>query len=205
MTIFTNTRTVYILISIFLILLLMVFGFLSCSSMGPLSYNNDESPSQMISQGEAPGGDVEYTAEDEDTEPSTPSPEGKDALFDRSADDKVFFIEYRLERERVRGEQLELLQGIVDDGASDSEIRKNAQKKLVQMTDSMEQELQLESLIKAKGYDEAALFLRRDSANVILGRENIQEEDIIIIADMVSRITGCDLDKVVVIPKNGNM
>lgn len=112
-----------------------------------------------------------------------------------------FFANYRLDRERVRGQQVELLQGVINDPNSDAAIRKEAQNKLIQISESIDQELQLEALIKAKGFTEAALFIQPDSATAILIKDGMAESDVTVVADIISRVTGHNLEDIVVIPK----
>ena len=61
---------------------------------------------------------------------------------------------------------------MVNDPNSDAATRKEAQDKLIQISESMDKELQLEALIKAKGFKEAALFIQPDSATAIWKREH---------------------------------
>lgn len=117
------------------------------------------------------------------------------------AGDQDFFINYRLDRERVRGQQVELLRSVIDDANSDPAIRKEAQNKLLKISDSMDQELQLEALIKAKGFAEAALFVQQESATVILRKEGMSDFEVSTVADIISQVTGHDLENIVVIPK----
>lgn len=112
-----------------------------------------------------------------------------------------FFANYRLERERVRAQMVEMLNSVISDPNSDAASRKDAQKKLMDISDHMERELQLENLIKAKGYDEAAMFIQSGSATAILKKDGMMEEDVSAVADIISRVTGYNLEDIVVIPK----
>lgn len=112
-----------------------------------------------------------------------------------------FFANYRLERDRVRGQQVEMLNSVVADANSDAATRKEAQQKLMEIAENMDRELQLENLIKAKGYNEAAMFIQPGSATAILKKESLAEEDVNSVADIISRVTGYNLEDIVVIPK----
>ena len=124
-----------------------------------------------------------------------------EALDISNAGDQEFFINYRLDRERVRGQQVELLRTVIDDADSDPAIRKEAQNKLLKISDSMDQELQLEALIKAKGFAEAALFVQQESATAILRKEGMSDFEVSTVADIISQVTGHNLENIVVIPK----
>lgn len=117
--------------------------------------------------------------------------------------DKDFFVEYRLERDRVRSQQVELLKDIVQNPSSVAETRQEAQAVLLEITRRMEKELQLEHLITAKGYQDAVLFIQPNAVTVIVKNDQLNQEDVTRIADIVSRSTGHDIKDIVVIPKKG--
>ncbi|MBO8168195.1 MAG: SpoIIIAH-like family protein [Thermoanaerobacteraceae bacterium] len=116
-------------------------------------------------------------------------------------EDRNFFVEYRLERDRVRSQQIQLLKDIVQNPNSVSETRQEAQAVLLEITKRMEKELQLENLITAKGYEDAVLFIQPSGVTVIVKSEQLSQEDVTRICDIVSRSTGHDLKDIVVIPK----
>lgn len=151
---------------------------------------------------EEPGvGALTGEKQDEPLEPSAAKTSGEESLdigLDRAED---FFVNYRLDRERVRGQQVELLQGVVEDPNSDAAMRKEAQNKLIKLSDNMDKELQLETLIKAKGFNDAALFIQPETATAILEKEGLTEGEVASVADIISRVTGHNLEDIVVIPK----
>ncbi len=118
-----------------------------------------------------------------------------------SNQDTNFFVEYRMERDRVRSQQIELLKDIVQNPNSVQETRQEAQAVLLEITKRMEKELQLENLIAAKGYEDAVLFIQPSGVTVIIKSEQLSQEDVTRIGDLVSRSTGHDLKDIVVIPK----
>ena len=54
----------------------------------------------------------------------------------------------------------------------------------------MEKELTVESLLKAKGFADAAVTLHRGAVNVILSAESLTEEQVAQVLDIVMRETG---------------
>lgn len=198
MTIFTTKRTIVIFLVCFLGIILIAAGFMNgvFSFVGEigdiLSLQNDtdssESSKEPVGEGETETtGDLEALVETDSS--------GKISTKDD------FFTNYRLERERVRAQQVEMLNSVIADPNSAAEVRKNAQEKLIGITENMEQELQLENLIMAKGFREAAMFIQSGSATAILNKEGLVEDDVAMIADIISRVTGYNLEDIVVIPK----
>lgn len=112
-----------------------------------------------------------------------------------------FFIEYRLERDRTRSRQIELLQNIVNNPNSSESERQEAQRKILEISTTLEQELKLENLIKAKGYQDAALFIQPASVIVIVNAHDFSTDDATKISDLVSQTTGHKLEQIRIIPK----
>lgn len=152
----------------------------------------------------------EYDARDATKVSASPAEQG---LTDPSAEEILneagakadagvaFFIEYRLERDRQRSQQVALLKQIMDNPNSDSEGRQEAQKRLVELTQQMDLELQLEKLIVAKGYEDAALFIHPNAVNVIIMADSFNDQDANKIGDLVSRSTGRPWEQISMIVK----
>lgn len=113
----------------------------------------------------------------------------------------AFFVEYRLERDRRRSQQIELLKQILDNPNAGGEGKQEAQKRLVDLTKQMDLELQLEKLIVAKGYQEAAVFIQPNAVNVIVMADKFNEDDANKIGDLVARSTGRPKEQISIIPQ----
>ncbi|MGI9951533.1 SpoIIIAH-like family protein [Moorellaceae bacterium AZ2] len=125
----------------------------------------------------------------------------RDAANKAGKGDAAFFVEYRLERDRRRSQQIELLKQIIDNPNATGEGKQEAQKRLVDLTQQMDLELQLEKLIVAKGYKEAAVFIQPNAVNVIVMADQFAEEDANKIGDLVSRSTGRPREQISIIPQ----
>ena len=115
----------------------------------------------------------------------------------------AFFIEYRLDRDRTRGQQLELLRKIIDDANSEAEIRQEAQEKIIQITNFLEKELHLENLIKAKGFEDAVAFLKPQSVTTVVDQKEFSRDEIIRIKDLVMTVTGQNIENIFIVPGRG--
>ncbi|MBC7342208.1 MAG: SpoIIIAH-like family protein [Clostridia bacterium] len=133
----------------------------------------------------------------------TVKPEAKPLVPEASPPqpERDFFIEYRLQRDRLRSQHLQLLKEIINNPNSSNESRQDAQNQLLELSRLAEQELEVENLIKAKGYPEAVVFIEPNSATVVVGSKNWQGEDANRIADIVARATSLTLEDIVIIPK----
>lgn len=112
-----------------------------------------------------------------------------------------FFVEYRLERERTRGQRVEWLREVINNANSTVETRQKAQEHLMTISRSMEKEVELENLIRAKGFKDAAILVDDRSVTVIVAATNLSNEEAIRMTDLVSRGTGVEAQNVVIIPK----
>lgn len=120
-------------------------------------------------------------------------------MLNESGED--FFIEYRLERDRTRSYQLELLTGLVENTQIDAASRKKAAEQLLAVSNAVEKELSIESLIKAKGYADALVLLNQDSVVVIVKAAVLGDADVARIADIATKSTGMKIDRVIIMPR----
>lgn len=118
--------------------------------------------------------------------------------------DSDFFINYRLEREKARARQLEMLQGLIDDESTSDEVRGEAQQRIISQAEAIEQELMLESILVAKYGGEAAVFIQPNKANVVLSLndEKMSDREAEKIAALVDNYTGIGYENVVVVLKD---
>lgn len=118
--------------------------------------------------------------------------------------DSDFFINYRLEREKARARQLELLQGLIDDESTSDEVREEAQQRIIAQAEAIEQELMLESILVAKYGGEAAVFIQPDRANVVLSlnEEKMSGREAEKIAALVDNYTDIGYENVIVVIKD---
>lgn len=77
-----------------------------------------------------------------------------------------YFTEYRTEHTRTLNEQILRLDGIISDANQDSKAKEGALQSKLKLTEIIEKELYLESLIKAKGYTNAVVMIGTDSDNL---------------------------------------
>jgi len=77
-----------------------------------------------------------------------------------------YFTEYRAEHTKTLNEQMLRLDEIISNASSDSKAKEEALQNKLRLSEIVEKELYLESLIKAKGYSNAVVMIGTDSDNV---------------------------------------
>ncbi len=115
--------------------------------------------------------------------------------------DADFFVDYRIERERVRSQQLELLRELVNNPQVDETVRRQANEQWLRLTDDLGKELEIEGLVKAKGYQDAIVFLGHNSAQVVVRVDALTAIDVARIADVVTRTAGIPFEQITVVAR----
>lgn len=118
------------------------------------------------------------------------------------ARDEDFFVEFRLERDRSRSQQLDLLRELVASPETEREILEESQRRIIVVTERMEKEMEVESLIRARGYQDALAFIHGDSIDIIvLNPDLLKEDDVARIADTASRVTGFPYEEITILER----
>ncbi len=105
-------------------------------------------------------------------------------------ENESFFVEYRLQRDRGRSQQVEMLKDILNTAAIDTETKKAAQEQLLSISNSIAQESRLEHLLKANGYRNAVVCIDQKGVSIVLdgNTKSIQEHSELM--EIVSKETG---------------
>ncbi len=113
-----------------------------------------------------------------------------------------YFSQYRTERLTTRNEELLQLDSIITTASEGSAERNQALSMKIELTEITEQELLLENLIKAYGFEDAVVVigLQSDNVNVIAKSEQLTTDDAILIYTIVSEEIGVSPENVKIIP-----
>ncbi len=114
---------------------------------------------------------------------------------------KDFFIEYRLERDKARSEQINIYREMINNPNTDPAAKKEATRKMLQLTEKMEKELEIESLIRARGYQDALAYIHNNAVDVIIQTNGLQKEDVARVGDIIVKSTGFGFKDVTIIEK----
>jgi len=136
---------------------------------------------------------------EEDTEEIMRALENGDGNLENGED---FFVEYRLVRDRTRGQEMEMLEEMLDSPGVSSESKKEAEKNILEIVDVMEKELLIENLLKARGYVDALLFYRGDLATVMLKTGELSEEEVLQVSQVVAGATEVSREQVKIMVHN---
>ncbi len=112
-----------------------------------------------------------------------------------------FFIDYRLDRDRVRSQQTEQLRELVNNPKADDQTRREAGQRWLKMTDEMGREVELEGLIRSKGFEDAVVLLRDGAAVVIVKAKELTQVEVARIADITAKVGGVKPENINIVPK----
>lgn len=121
---------------------------------------------------------------------------------EKSLASKNYFIEQRLSRDKQRASTIDRLNEIVNNENSSQEMITEAQKKIIEVGDISEKELTIEGLIKAKGFEEALVFLTNNNAKVVVETKELTEQDVVQILEIVVNETDLDAVNVKIMKKS---
>jgi stage III sporulation protein AH len=111
-----------------------------------------------------------------------------------------FFTEYRLERDRIRSERTDLLRDVIKNEKNDND-RKLAQDAILKIMSDKQKESDIENLIRSRGFADALIFIREHSVNAVIKSSSLTKEDVIQVADIISRITGIKAEDITITAK----
>jgi stage III sporulation protein AH len=111
-----------------------------------------------------------------------------------------FFVDYVSEREQKRTAELKYLDSIINDTKTDADTLKttNAQKASIAL--SMEKELTVENLLKAKGFDKVAVVYKTGSVSIVIGKSELTDAEVAQILDIARTETGEKAANIRIVP-----
>ncbi len=101
-----------------------------------------------------------------------------------------FFSEARLEREIGRSQSVASLQNIARDASTSAEGRAAAEAEVVELTRLSETESNLETMICAKGFEDAVIYITDEKVTAIIKAEKLESADVAKIVDVITSQTG---------------
>lgn len=101
-----------------------------------------------------------------------------------------YFETFRKDREEVRALEMEYLDEVIAASASDQETLADAQQQKLALVENMEKEFTIESMVKAKGFEDAAVTFHSGTVNVVVKSTELSDGQVAQILDIVQGQTG---------------
>ncbi len=178
-----------------LVVLLVVAGYLNVRFS-----DKTGDGTQASNTGTSTGGIVLSQTKDEDGSASVNANAGE-SDGDAASVSANYYANFKTEREASRIQQIEYLDGIIADSNTDAETLKQAQNQKLTLTQSMEKEVTMEGLLKAKGFEDVVVTIHEGSINVVVKDGDLTDAKVAQILDIVCRETKEAPENVKIIPK----
>ena len=140
------------------------------------------------------GGDVSSGSDSSDT-----SSMQDDVSSGVSSSASGYFANARLTREKSRDEAADLIKDILQGVDASDDAKKEALNQAAAIAQNMEQENNLENLIKAKGFADCVAFIQNGECSVVVASEGLLDSEAITIKDIVAGQTGISFDKIKIV------
>ena len=112
-----------------------------------------------------------------------------------------YFTSTVLNRQEARDEAIDVLKLVSESDDATAEAKAEAAQKISQIALDIQNEANIESLVKAKGFEECVAVISEDSVSVIVSAESLQASDAAKILSIVCQTTGISPSKVSIINK----
>lgn len=112
-------------------------------------------------------------------------PSGNVNVDGKTNTESNYFAASQIERQRARDEAMEVLQGVVDDAKSLDAAKEQALADITAIAATIEKESNIETLIKAKGFEECVAVINGDKANIIVKSEGLKPNQLSQILEIV--------------------
>ena len=113
---------------------------------------------------------------------------------------ETFFAAYRSDREATRESEFLYLDAIISSATSSQEAKDAAEEQKLGLVERMESELQLETLVKSKGFEDAIVTLSDSGVNVVVGSAELTDIQAAQIYDIVTSETSFGVGDIKIIP-----
>lgn len=124
-------------------------------------------------------GEAEYVSNDK-----TDVTEGEGETKETSV--TGYFTEAKMTKDNSRSKALEILNQTAVNESFDSEVRKQAQNKIIAIAENTEKEAIIENVAKAKGYKEISVYIDGENVEVIVKKKDFSSEDVKTIKEIVT-------------------
>lgn len=111
-----------------------------------------------------------------------------------STDD--YFAKSKLERDTMYSQMLETYENVLNSDNSLETQKQSATEEITKINNTKNSIMVCENLLKTKGFDNSVIFVNGDSISVIIGAEQLTQEEIAQIQNIISREMKADIQNI---------
>ena len=116
-----------------------------------------------------------------------------------SSSAEQYFAQAKVSRQQARDDAVDSLKEIIDSVQSSESAKAEAVKQAAEIAKNIEQESNIENLIKAKGFAECLAFLQIGECSVVVSSTGLLDNEAITIKDIVAGQSGISYDKIKIV------
>ena len=130
-----------------------------------------------------------------------------DSLSDNSSasgnasGEQDYFTSTALDRQEARDEALDVLKMVTESAEASEEAKAEAQQKISKIAVDIQNEANIETLVKAKGFEDCVAIISEDAVSVIVCAESLQAAEAAQILTIVYETTGITPENISIISK----
>lgn len=113
-----------------------------------------------------------------------------------SVSENQYFVESRLERDKMYSQMLESYQNILSNNQISDAQKEISENEIKNINNTRNSIMITENLIKNKGFEDLVIFVNGDSINIIIKTKELSEEQIAQIQNIVSRELNGDIENI---------
>ena len=111
-----------------------------------------------------------------------------------------YMVQAKLNREQTRSKNKETLLEVINNNDIGDKEKKKAVKSMVKITENSEMENNIETLLKAKGFNDIIVTINDNQADVILSDTEVSDEKRAQIEDVIKRKTNISVNNITITP-----
>ena len=97
-----------------------------------------------------------------------------------------YFTEAKLSKDNSRSKALDILNQTATNESFDSDVRKQAQNKIVAIAENTEKEAIIENVARAKGYKDISVYIDGENVEIIVKKKDFSSQDVKTIKEIVT-------------------
>lgn len=109
------------------------------------------------------------------------------------------FHDKRIERQKAKEQALELIEQVLNDQSSDTDVKKEAQTKKIAIAENIVKESDCETILDAKGFKDVLVTISGEDATVIVNSASLLPAQVVQIQEAVSSSSGILPEKIKIV------
>lgn len=161
-----------------------------------LSGSDAVSVSKELGEAEFVNTSIDKKAGESTAQKSTELSSSKESTASASKSSDEYFSQAKVNRQQTQDDIAEMTKKILESSEESDTAKAEAVAKAAELATVMEQQTNVESLIKAKGFEECMVFIQNGECSIVVRDSDLTADDALIIKDIATGQTGITVDKI---------